>query len=139
LAVLAVVMAVPTLLFWPGRDRVTEEDFDRIHKGMTRSEVEAILGPPGDYASGPAVGEDELWWRLRFQLAHHSWVGNSAWIMVTYEEGPSASDRVQRSSFQPIEPADVGPCAKCAWRVKRGWERVRREWKRWIPEQKVRE
>jgi len=86
LAGLAVLMAAATFLFWHGRDRVTAENYERLRKGMTRAEVEAILGPPGDYASGPAVGEDELWWRLRFQLADHSWVGNSAWIMVTYEK-----------------------------------------------------
>jgi hypothetical protein len=34
-------------------DRVTEANFHRIEKGMTRPEVEAILGPPGDYSTGP--------------------------------------------------------------------------------------
>jgi hypothetical protein len=138
-AVLAVLVAVPTLLLWPGWDRVTSENFDRIHRGMTRSEVEAILGPPGDYASGPAVGEEELWWRLRFQLADHSWVGNSAWIMVTYEGGPNASDPpiVRGFSYQPIEPADVGLVAKFVWRTQRGWERARGILEHWIPRQRI--
>jgi hypothetical protein len=134
LAGLALVAAVATLVFWQGRDRVTAENYERIHKGMTRSEVEAILGPPGDYASGPAVGEDELWWRLRFQLADHSWVGNSAWIMVTYEKDLLGPELVNGFSFQPIERADVGLVGNLVWRTQRGWRRVQR-----VFEQKVRE
>jgi hypothetical protein len=48
-------------------------------------------------------------------------------------------DAVSGSTFQPIERAEVGPMANLVWRIQRGWERARREWKRWIPEQKVRE
>jgi hypothetical protein len=51
-AILVLVAAVMFLL-QPRKDRVTRENFDRIRDGMTRTEVQAILGPPGDYASGP--------------------------------------------------------------------------------------
>jgi hypothetical protein len=29
--------------------RITAANFERIHRGMTRAEVEAILGPSGDF------------------------------------------------------------------------------------------
>lgn len=39
------------------RAGITEETFDRIQPDMTRAEVEAILGPPGDYTTEPSDEE----------------------------------------------------------------------------------
>jgi hypothetical protein len=47
LAGLAVVVVL-----WPPEDRITEANLGRIKEGMTQAEVEAILGPPGDYRTG---------------------------------------------------------------------------------------
>jgi hypothetical protein len=47
---LAVMIAVGAVALWPREDRITREKFHRIEIGMSRAEVEAILGgPPGDY------------------------------------------------------------------------------------------
>jgi hypothetical protein len=46
------VLAVGVVVLWPRTDRITRENYDRIQPGMTRAEVEAILGPPGDYRTG---------------------------------------------------------------------------------------
>ncbi len=52
LAVAGLALAsVAAFALWPRPNRFTREDYDRIHKGMTRAEVEAILGPPGDYTT----------------------------------------------------------------------------------------
>jgi hypothetical protein len=58
LAGLAVVIAAGVVVLWPREDRVTRGNFDRIRAGMSRAEVEAILGPPGDYTTGPLSIED---------------------------------------------------------------------------------
>ena len=50
---------IPALRPW--RPGVTKENFDRIEIGMTRAEVEAILGPPTDMLS-PFAGDDEPIW-----------------------------------------------------------------------------
>jgi hypothetical protein len=58
---LAVVVAAGVVVLWPQpqpSSRVTRENFDRIHDGMSRAEVEAILGPRGDYRT--RLGESEL-------------------------------------------------------------------------------
>jgi hypothetical protein len=56
LAGLAVVLvAGGAFVAWPRPDRVTQENFDRISEGMSRAEVEAILGPAGDYRTGPTT------------------------------------------------------------------------------------
>jgi hypothetical protein len=52
LAGLAVVVAVGVVVLWPPEDRITEANLERIKEGMTQAEVEAILGPPGDYRTG---------------------------------------------------------------------------------------
>jgi hypothetical protein len=36
------------LALWPRPDRITQENCDRITRGMSREEVCALLGPPGD-------------------------------------------------------------------------------------------
>jgi hypothetical protein len=51
LAGLAVVVAVGAVVLWPRPDRITLEHFEQVAEGMTLAEVEAILGPPGDYRS----------------------------------------------------------------------------------------
>jgi hypothetical protein len=49
----AVALAVGAWLLWP-RTAITRENAAKIHKGMTRAEVKAILGgPPRDESSGP--------------------------------------------------------------------------------------
>jgi hypothetical protein len=58
---LAVVVAAGAVVLWPQAappSRVTRENYDCIQEGMTRAEVEAILGPPGDYRTG--LGESVL-------------------------------------------------------------------------------
>ena len=50
LAGLAVLVAAGAVVLWPEPpSRITRENFDRVREGMTQAEVEAILGPPGDY------------------------------------------------------------------------------------------
>jgi hypothetical protein len=57
LAGVAVValLAVAAVVLWPYPNRVTRQNFDRIRLGMSLAEVEAILGPPGDYRTGDTV------------------------------------------------------------------------------------
>jgi hypothetical protein len=58
LAGLAVVIAVGTVVLWPRLEppsRITQENCDQIREEMHQAEVEAILGPPGDYTTaGPS-------------------------------------------------------------------------------------
>jgi hypothetical protein len=53
LAGLAVVVAVGVVVLCLQPSRITRDNFDCIHHGMTRAEVEVIPGPPGDYTTGP--------------------------------------------------------------------------------------
>ena len=57
LAGLAMVVAAGVPVLWHRSSRVTRENFSQIGMGMTKAEVDEILGPPGDYRT--ALGETE--------------------------------------------------------------------------------
>jgi predicted ribosomally synthesized peptide with SipW-like signal peptide len=50
-----VLLAVGTFALWSqsNQSRITRKTYDRLHEGMSRTEVETILGPPGDYRTVP--------------------------------------------------------------------------------------
>jgi hypothetical protein len=58
--VLAGAVAAGAVLFVPGPSRITSGNFDLIHDGMTLRELEALLGPAGDYATGPTMPQFEF-------------------------------------------------------------------------------
>jgi hypothetical protein len=49
---LAVAVTAGVVVVWPPPSRITRENFDRIVRGMSRAEVEAVLGPPEDDRTG---------------------------------------------------------------------------------------
>jgi hypothetical protein len=56
------LLAVGGFVLWPRADRLARENYERVRRGMSRPEVEAILGPPGDYRTGPTwVNSDRNW------------------------------------------------------------------------------
>jgi hypothetical protein len=52
---LAVLVAVGVFVLWLRPGRVTRENFERLKEGMPPAEAKAILGPPGDYTTGPCI------------------------------------------------------------------------------------
>lgn len=55
---LALVLLGGYALLWWTAPRVSRANFGRIEVGMTLAEVEALLGPPGMYATGPLVDRE---------------------------------------------------------------------------------
>jgi SmpA / OmlA family len=55
LAALAVLVVAGAFELWASwrPNPITQENYARIQEGMSRAEVEAILGPPADYTTGP--------------------------------------------------------------------------------------
>jgi hypothetical protein len=108
LVALAVAGAVTVLWPWP---RVTKESYERIKLGMTRGEVEAILGvPPGDYTGGPTRSS-----RLKseMEIAHDlSWSGGSPETWGEWWKGDAADVMVRFS-----------PSGLAVWKMYRQRER----------------
>ena len=131
LAGLAVAVAAGVVVLWPSQpSRITQENCDRIKKGMSRAEVETILGPPGDYRTGPL--QDVLVWHpildgttWHDQCTNSSaWVGDTGWVRVQFNNGDGT---VFASDFFESKRIAQHPLDNLLWRAKR-------QWQRWFPE-----
>ncbi len=115
---------------WPRPIRVTRENCGRVRQGMTRAEVEALLGPPGDYRTGPVdwdggfvplkLAPITMPWETSDNDAR--WAGDSAYIAVRFDpDGRVGSWYVVRTS-----KAAQSPLGDLLWRLQR-------QWHRWFP------
>jgi hypothetical protein len=127
LAGLAVVSAVGSSLFvvGPRANRITKENFDHIRGGLSRSEVEAILGPAGDYRTGPTYP--------RLAVSYGSFGGNTTgWVEWTadgtlVEIVFDDAGRVGVHGYEKLSRRPKRPIGDLLWRVQR-------QWHRWFPE-----
>jgi hypothetical protein len=95
--------------FWSMRLKpgITWRAFQRVREGMTRQQVEAILGEPAEFdidnPDGPEAPEAEC----------QFWIGEHLLISVTFDE----DERVVRKSFCTIRDTDPsGPFERlCQW------------------------
>jgi hypothetical protein len=129
---MAAVIAVTEAALWsrPQSNRITTENFHRIRQGMTRADVEAILGPAGDYTTRPAMNlkgfVDEF--SYGYKPAANSgtvgsWASDACWGNVMFDD----SGRVNWSLSEPYDRApQLGTLDSLRWRLKR-------QWHRWFP------
>jgi hypothetical protein len=124
------LLAAAAFAVWPWPDRITEENFNRIKEGMSRADMEAILGPAGDYTTGPVLGGPrESWHRRNFDEDPDSvkqritWIGDRGWIVALAD----AEGRPRRLVFSPAEKGKQGSLDNLLWRAKR-------QWRKWFPE-----
>jgi hypothetical protein len=150
---LVVLVAAGAFEAWPRPDRITRANEERIRIEMSRAEVLAILGPPGDYTTAPTYTDgEERWVAPRFDLispdhwgspqVEHQlkplalsesttelWACNTGHIGVIFD----ASDRVWDHWYYPntrVNPntrVEQGLLENLRWRA-------RRQWRRWFPE-----
>jgi hypothetical protein len=127
LAGLAVVMAAGALLT-RAPDRKASENFGRVQSGMTRAEVEFILGKPGYHDSGPVELDldfgrlfDPLTYRgdpsWRKGIESVSWLDDGGWISLEFD----SSARVCGMSFTKGRRLPQTPIENLLWRVKVQW------------------
>jgi hypothetical protein len=123
--VVVVVVAVVTglgLLGWPRRHRINREGFERITEGMTRQEVEDILGrPPGDYTvrrEGPFIllhPPAGVNWS-----SQEHWISDDGWMVVTFDPFDGAGPVVEKE----FSPVDDWPQRPWTARVRRALPRL---------------
>jgi len=127
-----VVVAAGVAVLWPRQDRITQENFALIHVGMSRANVVAILGPPGDYTTGPTIfGIHRLSpWNVNatrldpneLNGSPYDWLTDTGWYTVTFDD----SDKVEGRGFESGTKAKQGTVDNLLWRVER-------QWRRWFP------
>ena len=115
LAGLAVLLAAGAFVLWPQADRVTSENLDRVVPGMSRSDVYAILGRPGNYASGP-VGEKGVGGRegdFRDEAEGETWYGDDC--IVSLQFAPDGT--VHAKAIEACKVIQLGPVDSLLWKV----------------------
>ncbi len=134
LAVTLALLVVCAFVPWPRPDRVTYENFLRIHAGMPLEDINDLVGaPPGDYRTGPVVGADlerGLYWEDPEQwmpdpctaLPTYKWQTDRAELTLSFLR----SGQVAVGTFTPVRRQKLGPLDNPLWHVKR-------QWRRWFP------
>jgi hypothetical protein len=123
LAIILVLVGTLLPVLFPGPSQVTKENAERIKKGMSRAEVEEILGgPAGDYRTVPTKPSHcvlRSFPQLSFGIAE--WVGNDGTVFVEFD---SKSGEVTWSGFTLEKAEPVSALDLARWRLSRWWERM---------------
>jgi hypothetical protein len=128
LAGLAVVSGAGAVVLWPTQpNRITQENCDRIKEGMIRAEVETILGPPGDYSTGPTHWPSWLATKaFGREIGEGSytllWETDTASLFLTFNADNRVAGMSQRLNAREKQSA----LENLVWRAKR-------QWHRWFP------
>jgi outer membrane protein assembly factor BamE (lipoprotein component of BamABCDE complex) len=130
LAGLTVVIAAGVVVLWPQTSRPTAEDIARIKNGMTRAEIEEILGAPGDLttaftrfqANDDYVGSDYVRKSENGEVVWEIWITDVQSISVRFD----ASQRVSDTNTLENARYYLRPLDDLEWRAKR-------QLHRWFP------
>jgi hypothetical protein len=118
LVAVALLLTGALFLLFPRSSRVTKAAFDQIEVGMSRPEVEAILGgPPGDYTTMPVQPDLRSPGGLVECLY---WEGDEGTIEVTVD----ADGAISWKGFCEARPEKVGLFGLLWWRFQRWRDRV---------------
>jgi len=87
LVVLISAMPAPTARAWPFKSKLTRENYEKIHNGMTKAQVEEILGMPKQMKSEAeiqGIGKLESWiyWHRRTMVMigfTNGYVSDESW------------------------------------------------------------
>ena len=131
----AAILAGVVLLSPSPRSRITQENVDRIREGMSRQEVEVILGPPCDCSTGPFLlvrgdGRGPAGFFVTDGCESYGPDG-SAFLRWTDDTGSATvcfekDGRAWAPFFQPLKKVQQPPLDNLLWRAKRLW-------RKWFP------
>lgn len=118
-----VLVGIVAFVAWPQPERIALKNYGRITRGMSQTEVCALLGPPGDYTTGPVT----LVGLQGFPDEHEpylSWDFDDGAVYVTFRGDPRIA---VKAWFAPGDRGEQSPLGDFLWRAKRLWHR-------WFPE-----
>jgi hypothetical protein len=131
LAGAAVLVAAAAFTLRPRPHRITRENYDRVQLGMSQSEVEAILGPPGDYRNGE-VSNTEHWVGRNVKSVPGRLEGPDVWQcdeaeLIVYRDPSGGVHTIYFGYFQPV---NRDPLHLLGWHLQRMWHH-------WFPVKRV--
>jgi hypothetical protein len=111
LAAIVALAFAGAFVWWGASDRVTKENYERVLKVKTRSEVEAILGTGTPLTfPGSRPGESSFVWE-----------GGAGFISVTFDSSGKITSSM--ANPHPLEAPDSA-LGKALLRLQRVWERL---------------
>jgi hypothetical protein len=118
---------VAGFVLWP-RPSATRENYDRIKAGMSRAEVEAIFGPPGDYRTTITFHEmdrqDPFGLGLPGESERDYWMTDEVRIRISFDSsGRVVGTNIGRAFSMPED----GTLDNLLWRAKSRWRKLRGE------------
>jgi hypothetical protein len=116
LAVLAIFAARP-ILFPPTNPRLTAENLQRLPRRAKRADIEAILGPPGDYRTRPTIFFPEAT-RIVSEPGKAYWEGDECECVV--DEG--SDGWIWYVRLRHTKPEPVGFFELLRWRWNHWWD-----------------
>jgi hypothetical protein len=124
------MVAAAGLLVWPSPEKyVTRANFHRISVSGIRSRAEllSILGPPGDYTTGPIFTDPIQETALVPSDCIFGGLSQDYWGTDDAEVTVWSTDGVTMLIYCPATRAPQGRLDNLLWRLKR-------QWHRWFPE-----
>jgi hypothetical protein len=118
-AVLAVLVAAGAFVLWPRPNRITWENLYRIQKGMSQEQVEAILGPPGDYTTRPTISGVTFHGRATEPESPLYWAGDDLTVAVIFT---SQDKTVTAICGWRVQGTDQTALDNLLWRIERRWQ-----------------
>jgi hypothetical protein len=129
LAGLTVVVTAGVVVLWLQSEpaRVTQANFERIRDGMTRAEVAAILGPPGDFRTKESIFLQPLIVDRVIHypppgppiVAYDQWISDSHVVSIAF----NVSGLVEAKWFMDNVPIEQSVFETALWRLNRLWRR----------------
>jgi hypothetical protein len=114
------VVAFVAFVAWPRPDSLRVENFTLLRVGMSKPEVYAVLGRPGEYLTRDAEYDDDAAKDLGQapRYAHKEgvevWKGDQAVFWVQFD----AAGHVSGATCIPLKVTDHGLLGNLLWRVK---------------------
>jgi hypothetical protein len=135
----AVLIGGVAFAWWTRPPRVTWQNCERVKLGMSRAEVEAILGPPGDYRSGEtdavsvpdpdALSLSEATGDAADFSSSERWESDVASLSLFFD----ASGRVTRKDYTRQHLEDQSPLDNLRWQADRLWRPAHRWLRQLVP------
>jgi hypothetical protein len=126
---LLLMLAGAAFVLWPDSPpRDLWADTGRIQFDMSRAEVEAILGPPGDYTTGPTRTTGFIRSTSRphdpffERQSHAEWLTDDLKFQVRFD----SENRVAAQYWSYSERLQQNPFENRLWRAER-------QWRKWFP------
>jgi hypothetical protein len=132
------LVGVGVFCLTPGRVDLTYRNTEQIRRGMSRAEIQTIIGgPPGDYSTGPTTpvpggllqypAADEkpffVTRALRATDLMERWQDDGARLTVSFDQ----SGHALQARYESLGGRVLKPLDKLLWRLQR-------QWHRWFPE-----